>query len=196
MTWDGNEWKPISRRSIHRRAEDLASRSRERPEFVMAIERGEKLRLVCVTAVLASVATYASMFAIAKLNKPAVPTIEPPTSIKVTLYPVSQLGFEGLAATTIPPAEYESVMRLIRPAFFDASGIHDGINPLVAEVEIAHEGAKITTVFVRSSGVNPALVSVDGSNYFYAENHQDVFDGSVKLFQVMKRIVENQKRAQ
>ena len=162
----------------------------------MAIARGEKLRLVCVTAVMAVVATYASMFAIAKLNKPAVPTIASPISIKVTLYSESRLGFEGMPATAIPPEEHESVMRLIRPAAYDSAGMHDGINPLVAEIEIAHEGEKITRVFVRSTGMNPALVSVDGRNYFYAETHEDVFDGSVKLLQVMRRIVENQKRAQ
>ena len=45
-------------------------------------------------------------------------------------------------------------MPLITPEKYCEGGIHDGIEPLVAVVEITHENLKTTRVFVRWSGRN------------------------------------------
>jgi len=58
---------------------------------------------------------------------------------------------------------------------------------MIAMIVITHESQPPTTILVRNSGHNPALVSVDGRNYFYAELHDDAPDGALQLYRVVQR---------
>lgn len=163
----------------------------------MSSERGTKLKLIVVTAMSSVVLTTVALWGLMKwsLHTPPAPHIESPTSIKVTLHPVSNFHFvQGLPVTVIPKNEFDSVMRLVRPEQPYGSSVNDAAHPLIGVVEIGHDGGTASTIFVRWSGVNPALVSVDGRTYYYAESHDDVRDGGMKFHSLITRIVENEKR--
>ena len=67
------------------------------------------------------------------------------------------------------------------------------ITPLVAEAVITHKDGIQTRVLVREGGVNPAVVSVDGVNYFYAKNESDVYAGANELIKIVSEIAYKQE---
>ena len=120
-------------------------------------------------------------FAVRAGSAPATPTLRPAAAIRVTLYPCSQLGVVGGRVIDVPPDEVERFARLITPGPYYAGGLNELIMPLVAEVVVTHPDATTTTALVRWSGVNPALVSLDGEHYYHAVNDPDVRDGACRL---------------
>jgi hypothetical protein len=65
----------------------------------------------------------------------------------------------------------------------------------VAEAVITHGDGTQTFVMVRDHGHNPAVVSVDGENYFYARNDPDVHAGAFQLIRLVREVADA-KRAE
>jgi hypothetical protein len=58
---------------------------------------------------------------------------------------------------------------------------------------ITHADGTQTHVLVRDHGVNPAVVTVDGKNYFYARNAPGVHAGAVELIRLVKEVAHKEK---
>ena len=71
--------------------------------------------------------------------------------------------------------------------------VHEHVSPLVAEAVVTHADKTETTVLVRDGGHNPAIVSVDGVNYFYAKNEPDVYAGANELIRLVAAIAYEQQ---
>jgi hypothetical protein len=77
---------------------------------------------------------------------PATPTIAAPTAITVRLvsgrHPVWDCEIPVLPPTAIPKDRWPEVLQLITPDRYFAGGVDDFIMPIVANVQITHEGAE------------------------------------------------------
>jgi hypothetical protein len=154
----------------------------------MNSDRGLCLRFIVVTATITAFGTLGvvyAVFAIQSRQIPPTPTIPPPKSIKITVYP-SEFS-TGISATMIPESEFDYAMRLLTPKQYFGPSINDWITPLVASVVITHDGQPDTQLLVRWTGKNPAAVSADGQHYFYGEPHQDVYDGASMLINLVRK---------
>jgi hypothetical protein len=109
----------------------------------------------------------------------------------VTLLPVEV--WIPTTPTEIPASDMEVVTRLLTPERYYEGGMNDHITPPIALVEVTHSDQSKSHLYVRWSGKNPALVSLDGRNYFYATNHPDVHDGAVQLVALVRRVAEAKK---
>ena len=123
---------------------------------------------------------------------PQTPVVRRPESIVVFLHPWS--GYE--AATTkpvrIPIERHDEIFRRLVPGTFYGN-VHELVSPLVAEAVVTHADKTETTVLVRDGGHNPAIVSVDGVNYFYAKNEPDVYAGANELIRLVAAIAYEQQ---
>jgi len=79
-------------------------------------------------------------------------------------------------------------MQLVTPVGYLRGGINEFVYPIVAEVVIEHESGKDTNMLVRSCGKNPAIVTVDGHEYFSATRDEEYSDGSMALVGLVRRI--------
>jgi hypothetical protein len=151
----------------------------------MSPERKSRLRLIGATAVVTFLLTIAVVYATAWADHrsgPPAPTLAAPKTITITLYPLPGWDSEGSAPVAIPASEFDRVMRLITPGpHYCSGGVHDWTLPLSAVVVITHEGLPDTSLLVRWSGKNPALISADGSHYFYGEPREGIHDGAMQL---------------
>jgi hypothetical protein len=156
----------------------------------MPPERLDRLRVIVVTALVTCVVTLVSTAVVATVvNRlpPPTPQLAPPKTITVTLYPLNGLS-KAYPPTEIPPGDVDQVMRLVTPDIYYEGGVHDWITPLIAEVVITHEGQPDTHLLVRWAGANPAMISVDGRNYFYGVPHKGIKDGGAKLVGIVQEI--------
>jgi hypothetical protein len=146
--------------------------------------------LTLLIGFVVGVASLWGMFVFSTHRTPAPPELRSPTAIKVTFYPTFDLcagvgNIDG-GPLNIPSEEMDLAFRLLTPGEY-YGGVNDFIARIVAEVAITHADGEQTRVFVRYGGKNPAVVSVDGRNYFYARNDPDVHDGVVQLIQLANR---------
>lgn len=139
-------------------------------------------------------ATVGSVFVFLKHRTPATPNLRPPTAINVTLYP-----WEGIGGTDrlpvrihIPSDKLDFAFRLMTPETYFDGGVNEFIAPLVAEAVITHSDGTHTRVLVRDYGHNPAVVSVDGKNYFYARNDPDVLAGAYQLIGLVNEVAHRE----
>ncbi|MGE3806866.1 MAG: hypothetical protein AB7K24_19540 [Gemmataceae bacterium] len=116
---------------------------------------------------------------------PAAPELRPAKAIKVTLYPWEFMGGVDGKPVEIPPEKLDQVYRRLTPDTYYEGGVCDFITPIVAKAVITHDDGTETSVLVRDGGHNPAVVSLDGRNYFYARSDPDVYAGAYELFQVV-----------
>lgn len=153
----------------------------------MPPERSNRLRVIVLTALVTSVGTLAvaaTVLTVVSRRLPPTPQLAPPKTITVTLYPVSGWNFKGCPRTDIPATEYDNV----------SGGVHDWIDPLIAEVVITHEGQPDTRLLVRWAGKNPAMISVDGRHYFYGVPHEGIHDGGMQLVALVRGLAEAKTR--
>ena len=163
----------------------------------MSTERLGRVRLIVVTALVTSVATLAvaaTVLTWVSRRPPPTPRLAPPKTITVTLYPVSEWGRKGFPHAEIPATDFDNVIRLVTPDKYVSGGVHDRIDPLIAEVVIAHDGHPDTRLLVRWAGKNPAMISVDGRHYFYGVPHEGIHDGGMQLVALVERLVEAKTR--
>jgi hypothetical protein len=108
--------------------------------------------------------------------------------------PVGRL-WTSLAGQTvdIPPDKMDLAFRLLTPDQYFRGGVHDFIHRIVAEARITHGDGTRTYVMVRDAGDNPAAVSVDGKNYFYARNDPDVHNGALDLIRLVTEETHRRK---
>jgi hypothetical protein len=124
---------------------------------------------------------------------PEPPFVPRPESITVILHPWD--GIEPLTnkAISIPTEIQEEVFRRLVPETYFGI-VDEHITPIVAEAVITHAYEKQTRILVRHGGKNPAVVSVDGVNYFYAKNESDVHAGATELFGLVEEVAYNQEK--
>ena len=163
----------------------------------MSLEHLSKLRVIAVTALVTFALTLTgavALFSRVSRQAPPTPTIAPPKTITVTLYPASGLALTGSPPTEIPARDFEYLMRLVTPDQYYGGGVSDWVTPLIAEVVITHEGRPDTQLLIREAGVNPALISLDGQNYFYGASYDDVGDGAVQVIRLVRRLGDAKPR--
>jgi hypothetical protein len=136
--------------------------------------------------------TYGMFVAAIHRPKPT-PVLDPPTAIKVTLHPWGGVGGIDGEPVDIPPDKLDIAFRLLTPETFFEGGIHDFITPIVAEAVITHADGKETSILVRDHGKNPAVVTVDGRNYFYARNDSDVHAGAAQIIRLVREVANKKK---
>ena len=95
-------------------------------------------------------------------------------------------------AVRIPIERQDEIYRRLVPGKFYGN-IYEHVSPLVAEAVIEHLDQTETRVLVREGGHNPAIVSVDGINYFYAKNESDVYAGAIELIRIAAEISHEQQ---
>lgn len=123
---------------------------------------------------------------------PDTPVISPPESITVFLHPWGGYEAATTKAVRIPAESQERIFRRLVPEAFYGN-VYEKVTPLVAEAVITHRDKTETRVLVRDGGHNPAIVSVDGVNYFYAKNEADVYAGANELIRMVAEIVYKQE---
>jgi hypothetical protein len=139
------------------------------------------------------VAAVCGVFVLSTHRTPATPELQPPTAIKVTLYPWEGIGGIDGVPVDVPPENLELAFRLLTPEKYFEGGIHEFITRIVAEAVITHANGTQTSVLVRDHGHNPAVVTVDGRNYFYARNDPDVHAGAVQLIRLVNELAQKEK---
>lgn len=123
---------------------------------------------------------------------PETPVVRKPESVVVFLHPWSGDEAATTKAVRIPIESQEEVFpRLVPETFY--GNVHEHVSPVVAEAVITHADKTETTVLVRDGGHNPAIVSVDGVNYFYAKNEPDVYAGANELIRLVAAIAYEQQ---
>lgn len=123
---------------------------------------------------------------------PETPVVRKPESVVVFLHPWGGYEAATTKAVRIPIKMQEEVFRRLVPETFYGS-VDEHVSPLVAEAVITHADRTETTVLVRDGGHNPAVVSVDGVNYFYAKKEPDVFAGANELIRLVAAIAYEQQ---
>lgn len=101
-------------------------------------------------------------------KQPAPPIL--PASIRITaqLYSVADMGVEGIDHVEVPADHIPQILKIVTPVSFIKDGVLPNLNYHVADVYLHHEDSSVTKITVRFTGHNPAAVTVDGVNYFYA----------------------------
>src|SRR4051812_30754135 len=95
-------------------------------------------------------------------QKPQAPELRPASRIVVTLPGIPDLIVPAIPTTTeIPASDMEIVTRLITPERYYEGGVNDHITPPIAVVVLTHSDQSESRLFIRWSGKNPALVSLD-----------------------------------
>jgi hypothetical protein len=126
----------------------------------------------------------------------AAPLLRPPTAIRVTLYPSEIVGEVDGKPVTIPPEMLDLAFRLLTPQTYFKGGANEKITPIVGKAVITHADGTETYVWVRDHGHNPAVVTIDGRNYFYARNDPDVLAGAYQFVGlVMKAACADRKNS-
>src|SRR5262249_42120561 len=133
-------------------------------------------------------AVACGVFVLLTHRTPSTPQLRPPTAIKVTLYPWQGVGGIDGEPVDIPAEKLDLAFRLLTPASYFEGGVHEFITPIVPEAVINHADGTETSVLVRDHGHNPAVVTVDGRNYFYGRNDPDVHAGAVQLIRLVTEV--------
>jgi hypothetical protein len=139
-------------------------------------------------------AAVCTVFVLLIHRTPATPELRPPTAISVTLYPWERIsGTDRLPVDIhIPSDQMDFAFRLLTPeAYFGE--VNEFITRIVAEAVITHADGTRTHVLIRDHGHNPAVVTVDGKNYFYARNDPDVVAGAYQLIRLVNEVAHRQK---
>ena len=138
-----------------------------------------------IAALLLLLTTWASR------NTRQTPQLKQANTITIFLHPWS--GYEAATnkAVLIPDASREEIYRRLVPEKYYGS-INDQLAPIEAEAVVTHPDATQTRVFVREGGINPAIVSIDGVNYFYAKNESGVYSGAIELVRMVAELASKQ----
>jgi len=128
---------------------------------------------------------------------PSTPPLRPATAIQVVLYPSEYTGGPSVGVPiSIPPENLDFVFRLVTPESYYGKGMYEFIAPMMAKVEITHADGARTRILVRDGGHNPAVVTLDGSKYFYARNDPEVTVGAFQLCRLVAQIANEKKTEQ
>ena len=120
-------------------------------------------------------------------SAPPTPVLKPAAAIRVTLYPSEVFGVQGGESVDIPSVDLNRTTTLLTPTQYYGPTVHDFILPLIAVATVTHPDGTKTEVLIREAGVNPAAVSFDGRNYFYADTPADMKVGSVAIIMLVKQ---------
>jgi hypothetical protein len=137
--------------------------------------------------------TISGVFVLSMRSPPTTPKLRPPTAIRVTLHPWEGIGGADCEPVDVPPEKLDFAFRLLTPEKYFEGGVHEFITRIVAEAVITHADGTQTSVLVRDHGHNPAVVSVDGRNYFYARNDSDIHAGAVQLIRLVNEVAHKEK---
>lgn len=125
---------------------------------------------------------------------PPTPQLRPATAIRMTPHPWEGIAVNGCQPIEIPPAKFDFVIRLLTPGKYYGDTIFDHITPIVAEVDLTHADGEHTFVTVRDGGHNPAMVSLDGRNYFYGRSDPEILAGGTQLIQLLGEVAGARSR--
>ena len=153
--------------------------------------RSGTLRIIGMTAVVTCTVTLVgvySLWIVVNRQQPQAPRIRPPKTMTVIMHPFQEWDKTRYPPTEIPAAELDYAFRLVTPDRYYEGGLIE--RPLMAVVVLSHESWPDTMLLVRWSGHNPALISVDGRNYFYGRNDEDIGDGGLQLLRLVHKLTD------
>jgi hypothetical protein len=116
-------------------------------------------------------------------NKP-IPTLAPPEEINILLKTALHLDIKKDVSIKIEADKFWMVYDLIEPKSYFSEKSDWSTLDLLAEVTIKHPGGRITKVYVRDLGYNPALVSFDDKVYYLAGSHAPA--GAMELLRLAR----------
>lgn len=151
----------------------------------------KQLLFVFIGFVFGTFVTFCTIRFVVQLP-PTTPTLKQPESLTVFLHPWSGYEAASREAVHVPTEKQEQIVKRLAPETYFGH-INERICPLVADVYIEHADQTETHVFVRDYGHNPALISIDGENYFYARNEPDVYAGANELINLVAEIAYKQQ---
>ncbi|MEZ6142218.1 MAG: hypothetical protein R3B84_16790 [Zavarzinella sp.] len=114
---------------------------------------------------------------------PPVPELQPAVKITITLFPLENIGQYDSVRVEVPAEQMGSILQRLTPVAYQPNVQHDFTNPLVAAVNIAHSDGSETKLLVRDFGHNPALVTLNGRDYFVAREGDA---GGMELIRLVK----------
>jgi hypothetical protein len=117
-------------------------------------------------------------------REPAPPVLLPAKSITARLHSVPELGIQAIEHVEVPDEELSHFLRLVTPQQFVTVGVRPSTDYHVADVYLHHDDSKVTEITVRWMGHNPAAVTIDGSDYFFAST-DDFPDGAIRIARLL-----------
>jgi hypothetical protein len=112
------------------------------------------------------------------------PVIGTVSSIRIDLRPTPSLGVFEAQSVHVPSSELTEAISLIQPERPIGRAMEDTIDPVVAEVLVTHPDGQTDKIWVRWMGANPAAVSFDDKQYFWATDSPKHADGALGLIRV------------
>jgi hypothetical protein len=120
-------------------------------------------------------------------KQPAPPSLSATTHITAHLHSVPDLRIKRIGNVEVPQDRLQEVLEMVTPVTFISGGIVPDLHHHVADVYLHHEDSSVTKITVRYTGHNPAAVSVDGVNYFYASADGPI-DGGTALARLLAQL--------
>lgn len=164
----------------------------------MPPERESRLPLIAATAVITFLVTAIGIwvwFTFISRRPAPIPHLAAPTKMVAILHPIEDGHAPGSLRVEIPASDFDQIMQIITPDQPLGGDSNDLIYQLVAEVIIEHEDQSESRVLIRDCGKNPALVTVNGRDYFFAKPHTGKYSsGAIELRALVLQIARGQPR--
>lgn len=116
-------------------------------------------------------------------NKP-LPHLTPPVAMTAVLQPAPEWGVKSPKAIAVRREDLTAVFDLIKPTRAIHGSIDKSTHLLAAMITTTQQDGSHVTIYVRCIGKNPAAVSLDDKDYFWADDH-NVPDGVIELIRIL-----------
>jgi hypothetical protein len=107
-----------------------------------------------------------------------------PVAMTVTLQALPDFGLAESKTIEAKEGVLDKVYDLVKPTRILDGGVNKKINPLVATIDAHYADGLKTRMYVRWMGKNPAGVSFDDKQYYWADGG-DRGDGAVDLVRLL-----------
>ena len=118
-----------------------------------------------------------------KGQKP-VPTYPRPVAMRVILEETPGL-VPKQREVEIQPIDIDKVYELVKPTRWYEEKVHRSMQPIVARIISTHPDGSTTELSVRWTGQNPAIVSLNDTEYYWADSGFPG-DGAVQLIRLLE----------
>ncbi|UUO05178.1 hypothetical protein M4951_17545 [Blastopirellula sp. J2-11] len=126
---------------------------------------------------------------------PSAPTFPAIERVTAQVHSSREMSVPEIEKVEVPPEDTMEVLRMVLPVTFKKDGIRPHLNFHIADVYLHHKDSSVTKIEVRCTGHNPAAVTVDGSNYFYASIDGPA-DGARGLVDLLMMIDFKEKKSE
>jgi len=117
-------------------------------------------------------------------TKHIVPPFPRPTDMIAHIPKDSQTFIHKDVSVILTQKTIDELYPLIKPTRYYSDQIHKSIHTIRVRLEIRFEDGTSKTMYIRTRGVNPAIVSFDDAKYYWADG-SSAHDGSVAILRVI-----------